>query len=109
MSKLTYLATATIYNRHTDDYVERLEYEGETRKEVNEWLCEQERDFSNDKNYRCKGRIHSLIECCGEYICCDEFTNTCDICGADYNSNGVRLAPRSQWGEETGESWEDCY
>lgn len=34
------------------------------------------------------------------------FTNTCD-CGADYNGSGQRLAPRSQWGEETGESVSD--
>lgn len=30
------------------------------------------------------------------------FTNTCE-CGADYNSRGELLAPRSCWGEETGE------
>ena len=32
------------------------------------------------------------------------FTNTCDRCGRDYNWNGDLLAPRDQWGEETGES-----
>lgn len=31
----------------------------------------------------------------------------CDKCGADYNSAGQRLAPRSQWGEETGETAAD--
>ena len=36
----------------------------------------------------------------------DGFTNTCD-CGADYNMSGQLLAPRSQWGEETGESLAD--
>lgn len=44
---------------------------------------------------------------CGEELECFEFTNTCDKCGADYNSAGQRLAPRSQWGEETGESLSD--
>lgn len=34
------------------------------------------------------------------------FTNECE-CGADYNSAGQLLAPRSQWGEETGESLAD--
>ncbi len=32
---------------------------------------------------------------------------TCDRCGADYNSSGQMLADRSQWGEETGESLAD--
>jgi hypothetical protein len=35
------------------------------------------------------------------------FTNTCEQCGTDYNSSGQRLAPRSQWGEDTGESLGD--
>lgn len=35
------------------------------------------------------------------------FTNTCEKCGTDYNSSGQELAPRSQWGEETGESVSD--
>ena len=55
---------------------------------------------------------YPLIRCdCGapEPITCDDFTNTCEHCGADYNSNGDRLAPRSQWGEETGEHWSECY
>jgi len=34
-------------------------------------------------------------------------TNTCE-CGADYNTFGQRLAPREQWGHETGEHWSDC-
>lgn len=43
------------------------------------------------------------IQCsCGEWVLCAYFTNTCS-CGADYNMSGQRLAPRSQWGEETGE------
>lgn len=49
-----------------------------------------------------------IIECveCGDEIACPNFTNTCE-CGADYNSAGQHLAPRSQWGEETGESLSD--
>lgn len=49
------------------------------------------------------------VRCCGEWIACNAFTVTCDDCGADYNMSGHRLAPRSQWGEETGEHWTDCY
>lgn len=36
------------------------------------------------------------------------FTNTCE-CGTDYNWAGQELAPREFWGEETGESWWECY
>lgn len=55
--------------------------------------------------------VSPVIRCeCGvEDVICDSFTNTCEHCGADYNFNGDMLAPRSQWGEETGERWEDCY
>jgi len=50
---------------------------------------------------------YTLVECdCGEEVYCDGFTNTCE-CAADYNSSGQRLAPREQWGEETGESLAD--
>lgn len=45
------------------------------------------------------GRCH-----CGAEVELDSFTNTCDRCGRDYNSAGQELAPREQWGEETGES-----
>ena len=47
------------------------------------------------------------ITCCDEELCCTKFTNTCPHCGTDYNSAGQQLAPRDQWGEETGESAED--
>lgn len=43
---------------------------------------------------------------CGEELLLYGFTNTC-LCGRDYNMEGQLLAPRSQWGEETGESVED--
>lgn len=35
------------------------------------------------------------------------FTNTCGECGLDYNMSGQQLAPREQWGEETGETVAD--
>lgn len=49
------------------------------------------------------------IKCCDVWLDCDAFTVTCEHCEADYNFAGQRLAPRSQWGEETGEHWSDCY
>lgn len=47
---------------------------------------------------------YTVVTCdCGQEVECLHFTNTCS-CGADYNFNGERLAPRHQWGEETGEN-----
>jgi hypothetical protein len=49
-------------------------------------------------------------ECsCGNYVRLNNFTNTCNQCGNDYNFAGQLLALREQWGEETGEHWSDCY
>lgn len=33
----------------------------------------------------------------------------CNYCGREYNSAGQLLAPREQWGEETGETAQDYY
>jgi len=46
---------------------------------------------------------------CGEEVVLSSFTNTCDKCDRDYNMQGDLLAHRSQWGEETGEHWTECY
>jgi hypothetical protein len=43
---------------------------------------------------------------CGKEVYLSNFTNTCE-CGIDYNSAGQELAPREQWGEDTGESLSD--
>jgi hypothetical protein len=43
---------------------------------------------------------------CGAEVVLGGFTCPCD-CGRDYNSAGQLLAPREQWGEETGESLSD--
>jgi len=45
---------------------------------------------------------------CGEEVVLHGFTNTCENCNRDYNSAGQELAPREQWGYETGEHWTDC-
>jgi hypothetical protein len=65
-----------------------------------EWVTNPE----TGKEYLCDriGECH-----CGEQLYLDCFTNTCEKCGADYNSAGQELAPRSQWGYETGESVQD--
>lgn len=47
------------------------------------------------------------IECdCGRKVRCEDFTNRCR-CGQFFNYAGQRLAPPSQWGDETGESFDD--
>lgn len=43
---------------------------------------------------------------CGREVVLDGFTCPCE-CGRDYNSGGQLLAPREQWGEETGEHLAD--
>lgn len=48
--------------------------------------------------------VPAVLRCdCGADVALEGFTNTCR-CGADYNMSGQRLASRSQWGEETGET-----
>lgn len=50
-------------------------------------------------------REPSIGKChCGEEVALGNFTNTCPKCGRDYNFSGQELAPREQWGEETGET-----
>lgn len=49
----------------------------------------------------------AIVICCEKELNCTRFTNTCPECGADYNSCGQHLAPRSQWGAETGETEAD--
>ena len=54
-------------------------------------------------------RTTKIRQCsCGMEVACVSFTNTC-ACGRDYSFGGSELAPRSQWGWETGEHWTDCY
>jgi hypothetical protein len=46
-----------------------------------------------------------VVECtCGHVVeCHGSWANECDHCGTEFNGSGQRLAPRSHWGEETGE------
>ena len=67
----------------------------------------QQREWVTDEKTGTEYLCDRIGEChCGRHIYLDSFTNTCE-CGADYNSAGQELAPRSQWGEETGESVQD--
>lgn len=56
--------------------------------------------------YRVPGVI-SCDRCAHQVDIDDSWLNTCPHCGADYDGSGNLLAPRSQWGEETGESLAD--
>ena len=65
----------------------------------------QERDWYVSGNVRAYQERIGLCSC-GKQVVLEHFTNTCE-CGADYNTAGQLLAPREQWGEETGESLSD--
>lgn len=106
-------------------YIINISY---TNKETLETVCMNQKLFSNRQKaeiarekivfelqansdiYIHYNKCFKRIKCnCGESIDCLEFTNTCDNCEADYNMQGDLLAPRKQWGIETGEQWQDCY
>lgn len=70
------------------------------------------KEFGTDSGcQKCNGFMKIIArfgKCvCGSKIEFSHFTNTCDNCNRDYNSSGQELAPREQWGEETGESLSD--
>lgn len=48
-----------------------------------------------------------ILECdCGHKLYLDScWANECEKCHTEYNGSGQKLAPRSQWGEETGETF----
>ena len=75
-----------------------------------------------DHEYECNDYPEDCLKCgsddqkinsrygkcvCGAEVEFSHFTNTCKKCNRDYNSSGQKLAPRSQWGQETGESLAD--
>lgn len=77
-------------NQKTFDYVklqDNLIYNG---------ILERTRSFNEPGSIKCV---------CGEEVWLGNImTNTCEKCGRDYNIGGQLLAPRYQWGEETGET-----
>jgi hypothetical protein len=61
------------------------------------------------QSYESSYREPAAIECncCStEVVLADCMTNRC-ACGAFYNGSGQQLAHPSQWGEETGERFDD--
>jgi hypothetical protein len=54
-------------------------------------------------------RTFTVVNCgCGQEVhCYSTWANDCEGCGTEYNGGGQKLAPRSQWGAETGEAWYD--
>lgn len=62
------------------------------------------KEYSNTYTEPAEGKCD-----CGQLVTLYGFTNTCEGCGADYNSAGQFLAPRVQWGEETGERCHEIY
>lgn len=57
------------------------------------------------------GKVIRILSCqCGaNFELVDWFEEQCPGCGRSYNGAGQELAPKSQWGEETGESLADIY
>jgi len=57
------------------------------------------------------GKVIRVNTCkCGQvFTILNWFEEECPKCGRLYNGAGQELAPRSQWGEETGESPADIY
>ncbi len=79
---------------------------------VSDLACDPKVVYSGNKRWEIdeEGEVirHTKeMKCCRAWFSLDGFTNTCPECEADYNWSGTRLADRSQWGEETGESLSD--
>lgn len=64
------------------------------------YLVDMSYDYWENGTCRCD-RCRSVVQLD------DAFWNACDTCGADYDGKGNLLAPREQWGEETGETFAD--
>jgi hypothetical protein len=48
-------------------------------------------------------KVIACNNCTGEVYLQSGWANKCSKCGTEYNGFGQELAPRSQWGYETGE------
>lgn len=73
-------------------------------------LCTTTGEYSDMGVRRYENTVRECAEgkCdCGRIVYLSDFTNPCE-CGRDYNMSGQQLAPRSFWGEETGEHWTEC-
>jgi hypothetical protein len=54
--------------------------------------------------YHYREPAEGICNCGRTLVLTDSWANTCK-CGREYNGSGQELAPREQWGEETGESF----
>jgi hypothetical protein len=52
-------------------------------------------------------KVIDCVKCNAKVELTHHFINTCPNCGQDYDGSGNSLAPRINWGEETGENWTD--
>ena len=70
---------------------------------MRKWLSEPRYDIENVLLSR------GSIECdCGcEVDLFSSWANSCPSCPMEFNGSGQALSPRSQWGEETGETDSD--
>lgn len=71
------------------------------REEAEMWLERNNEKAHTTGSYK----IYTYLKCpyCGEEVELSRFTNTCQ-CGIEYNNFGQELAPREDWGWETGET-----
>ena len=80
-----------------------------------EGVVQHTRSFNEAAVIRCRGRLKikrgnrfvEYVDCNNEVSLDNVMTNTCEKCHSNYNSSGRKLAPRSQWGWDTGESLSD--
>jgi hypothetical protein len=60
------------------------------------------------KTIHCRGTDENGNACSRKVVLSSGWANKCpnfENCQSEYNGAGQRLAPRSQWGEETGEQF----
>lgn len=83
---------------------------------IDEGIVVYRRSFRDPAIIKCSGTVDYWNDartdvihkpCDAEVVLNMVMTNTCDKCGADYSVSGQRLAPRSQWGWDTGESLDE--
>ena len=81
---------------------------GDFKESVTEGLKNMKEPVRDPETYRVIEPAEGDCENCGNRVyLTSAWANECDKCGAEYNMSGQRLAPRSQWGEETGETSSD--
>ena len=89
--------------RKDDDDTEPFQYDRFTVEDVDAAESEARRRHPNDREIW-RVNAYPVIRCCGEEIVCtSSWSNPCNHCECEYSRNGYLLAPREQWGEETGE------